>query len=84
MPAVNRSAGRNVHLYDANNPNEVLGGLVLNNGVTNTTLYTMVDIIFIFTCTFVLKNEHSTLIPKDSNPLQPGKYYINTTGGLLR
>lgn len=83
MSANNRSAGRNVHLYNANNPSEVLGGLVLTNGITNTNLYAMVDILFIFTSTFVLENEHNSLISKDTNPLRPGKYYIITTGGRL-
>lgn len=45
MPAVNRSAGRNVHLYKVNNSTEVLGGLVLTNGITNTNFYSMVEIL---------------------------------------
>lgn len=83
MPAVNRSAGRNVHLYKVNNSTEVLGGLVLTNGITNTNFYSMVEILLIFTSTFFLRDERNTPIPKDSNSLQPGNYYIVTTGELL-
>ena len=82
MPAINRSAGRNVHVYNASNPGKVLGGLVLTNGITNTNLYAVLAILFVFGSTSMLENEHSTLIPRDTNPLQPGNYYINTTGGL--
>lgn len=79
----NRSAGRNVHLYKVNNSTEVLGGLVLTNGITNTNFYSMVEILLIFTSTFFLRDERNTPIPKDSNSLQPGNYYIVTTGELL-
>ncbi|KAI9845860.1 MAG: hypothetical protein M1830_007483, partial [Pleopsidium flavum] len=79
MPAVNRSAGRNVHLYKANDLTEVRGGLVLTNGITNTNFYSMVEILFFFTSTFFLQDERNAPIPRDSNPLQPGNYYIITT-----
>ncbi|KAI9879850.1 MAG: hypothetical protein M1830_006873 [Pleopsidium flavum] len=79
MPAVNRSAGRNVHLYKANDLTEVRGGLVLTNGITNSNFYSMVEILFIFTGTFFLQDERNAPIPRDSNPLQPGNYYIVTT-----
>ena len=48
MPPINRSAGRNVHIYDANDPTAVLGGLILVNGVTNANFYSMVEILIIF------------------------------------
>jgi hypothetical protein len=38
MP-INRSEGRDVHIYDAKNPTAVFGGLILSNGVTNVNLY---------------------------------------------
>jgi hypothetical protein len=48
MLFANRSAGRDVHTYDVNDPTTVLGGLVVTNGVTNTNFYSTVEIIFIF------------------------------------
>jgi hypothetical protein len=41
----NRSAARNVHIYDARDPDTVLGGLILTNGVINAQLlFDVVDI----------------------------------------
>jgi hypothetical protein len=48
MLSANRSAGRDVHIYDVNDPTTVLGGLVVTNGVTNANFYSTVEIIFIF------------------------------------
>jgi hypothetical protein len=79
MPPLNRSEGRNVHIYDANDPTAELGGLVLTNGVTNANFYSMVEILVIFTSTFFLRDEGGTEIKKDNHPLQPGKYYIVAT-----
>jgi hypothetical protein len=83
MPPINRSGGRNVHIYDTNNPTVVLGGLILSNGVTNTNFYSMVEILIIFTSTFFLQDETGTRIQKNNYPLQPGKYYIISTGKFL-
>ncbi|KAF2177197.1 hypothetical protein K469DRAFT_733016 [Zopfia rhizophila CBS 207.26] len=41
MPPINRSRKRNVHIYDANDPTTVLGGLRLANGVTNASFYSL-------------------------------------------
>ncbi|KAF2181340.1 hypothetical protein K469DRAFT_713764, partial [Zopfia rhizophila CBS 207.26] len=54
IPPINRLAGRNVHIYDPNDPDTVLGGLVLTPGVTNTNFYLIVEIIVIFSGTFFL------------------------------
>jgi hypothetical protein len=82
MPPVNRSGGRDVHIYDAKYPTIVLGGLILTNGVTNANFYSMVEILIIFTSTssFFLQDETSTRIEKDDHPLLPGKYYVVATG----
>ncbi|KIW86275.1 hypothetical protein Z517_01670 [Fonsecaea pedrosoi CBS 271.37] len=79
MPTRDRSAGRNVHIYDLNDPTTVIGGLLLLPGVTNANFYTMIEIIIIFEGPFFLQNENETKIEKDDYPLQPGNYYIITT-----
>ncbi|OAL37385.1 hypothetical protein AYO20_03234 [Fonsecaea nubica] len=71
-----RSVGRNVHIYDLNNPTTVIGGLLLLPGVTNANFYAMIEIIVIFEGPFFLQYENETKIEKDDYPLQPGKYYI--------
>jgi hypothetical protein len=83
MPSVNRSARRNVHIYNANNRTKVLGGLVLTHGVTNANFYSMVEILFIFESTFSLRDEGGITVQRDGHPLQPGNYYIHATGGVL-
>ncbi|OAL37677.1 hypothetical protein AYO20_03184 [Fonsecaea nubica] len=82
MPTRDRSAGRNVHIYDLNNPTTVIGGLLLLPGVTNANFYTMIEIIIIFEGPFFLQNENETTIERDDHPLQPGKYYIVTTSSF--
>ena len=83
MPPTNRSGGRNVHIYDANDSGTVLGGLILTTGVTNANFYSMVEILFIFASTFFLQDEGETKIERDDHPLQPGKYYIVAAGQFL-
>ena len=76
MPAPNRSAGRNVHIYDASDPISVLGGLALTNGITNANFYAMIDILFLFGSTFFLRDEGGNAVERNGQALQPGKYYI--------
>src|SRR4051794_20431861 len=79
-----RSGGRNVHIYDAENPTVVLGGLILSNGVTNANLYSMLDMFITYEEPFfeedeepfILLDENNTRIEKNNHPLQPGNYYI--------
>ncbi|KAH0564723.1 hypothetical protein GP486_001885 [Trichoglossum hirsutum] len=78
MPAANRSAGRDVHLYDMKDPDTVLGGLILTNGVTNANLYSMLEIFCIFDSTYFLREEHGMILQRDDHPLNPGNYYILT------
>jgi hypothetical protein len=80
MAPRNRSAGRTVFIYDANDRENVLGGLILTNGVTNKNFYEMVDILLVFNSDFRLRYESDTTIERNGDPLQPGKYYICAAG----
>jgi len=87
MPA-NRSAGRDVHVYNNNNRTTVLGGLILSPGVTNANFYAMIRIFVEFTPrhfsrTFSLRNKSRITIQENHQPLQPGNYYIVTSGKFL-
>jgi hypothetical protein len=83
MP-LDRSADRNVHIYDNDDRTTVLGGLVLTSGVTNANFYAMIRIFVEFECrTFSLRNQSGIEIQKDHQPLQPGNYYIITSGKFL-
>jgi len=83
MPSYSRAEGRNVHIFNANDPDTVLGGLILTNGVTNANLYAMVEIIVIVTSEYFLRNEGNIKIEKDDHPLQPGKYDIVAASKFL-
>ena len=91
MPPIDRSGGRNVHIYDAENPTVVLGGLILNNGITNANLYSMLDIFIVYEESFsseneepfLLQDENGTGIQKNNHPLRPGKYYIVSASKIL-
>lgn len=71
-----RSGGRDVYFYDAAKPTEVLGGLVLTNGITNKNFHEMLEILLVYDHPFSLRDENKTLVGKDDDPLQRGKYYI--------
>jgi hypothetical protein len=90
MPAANRSGGRDVHIYDAKNPETVIGGLILTNGITNANLYSMVDILIVtlgpleLLYELRLGGEGGIMVERDNiNPLQPGNYYICASSTLL-
>ncbi|KAF2472105.1 uncharacterized protein BDR25DRAFT_353844 [Lindgomyces ingoldianus] len=76
VPPFNRPAGRNVHIYDASDSDTVLGGMIITVRGTHAKFYLMVEILFIFTSTFFLRDEGETKMERDDHPLQPGKYYI--------
>lgn len=82
MP-LNRSVGRDVHIYDAKDLNSILGGLRLTSGVTNANLYAMIDIFCIFELLYILQGEDKTVIQRDDHLLRPGKYFIVTEGTQL-
>jgi hypothetical protein len=84
MPSADRSVGRNVHIYDASNPDTVLGGLYVNNGVTNASFHLMIEIIFFFSSDYSLRDEDGNTILRNNYPLQPNKYYIVTQGMFLQ
>ncbi|KAI9877963.1 MAG: hypothetical protein M1830_002331 [Pleopsidium flavum] len=84
MPATNRVEGRNVHIYDAKDPSKSLGGLILTDGITNANFYAMIDILFIFESTFILRlNNGNKTVPKNRDALQQGNYHIVTTDTFL-
>ena len=78
MPPHNRSAGRDVHIFDASDRSTSIGGLILTAGVTNANLYAMVEIFVFFDSEYTLRNESDDTIGKDNSPLLPGNYYIDT------
>jgi len=78
-----RSLGRNVHIYSANDTSTVIGGLRRTNGMTNANFYSMVEITYILDKDYKLRYEGGTIVKRDDNPLQPGKYFIGTAGSII-
>jgi hypothetical protein len=86
---------RDVHFYDSNDPSVVLGGLVLNPGVTNKNFHAMLEVLVIPSenngCItlddgqpfFVLKDSAGNITPRDDAQLQPGDYFIISKGKFL-
>ncbi|PUU82987.1 hypothetical protein B9Z19DRAFT_1119963 [Tuber borchii] len=74
--------GRNVHVYSVRYTNTVLGSLFATNGVTNTNLYSMVEIAFIFDNGYTLCGESGTTVQWDDHPLPEDRYPMNTAGSL--
>jgi hypothetical protein len=80
MAPKDRLRGRNIHIYDANNLSIAIGGLILTDGVTNANFYSMVEVLVLFTSNFELCNESNTRILRNNDPLQPGDYFIHSSG----
>lgn len=74
--ATNRSKGRNVHIYDANDRVTLLGGLTLTNGVTKSNFYSMVEMFLIFQTFFPIEYDSATL-ERNDEPLSCGNYYVS-------
>jgi len=79
-PPSDRSAYRNLFIYNSADPDTMLGGLWVAEGITNNNLYSMVEILCVFTDDFNLRDDNQRLVGRDEQPLQPGNYYIVTTG----
>jgi len=80
--ALDRSKGRNVSIFAADDPTQtILGGLVLTNGVTNQNFYSMIEILLVFQSAFSLQGEGGNAIERNNHPLQPGNYYV--VGGFI-
>lgn len=75
--ALNRSEGRNVHIYDSADPDTELGGLILSTGVTNANFFFMIEIILLFDDSFELRNGDGIVMNRDNDPLRPGSYYVS-------
>ena len=79
MPPINRSAGRNVHIYDGRDRTTALGGLILNTGVTNANFYAMIRIFVEFT-----PRNYLALLSAESKPYHDsGKSPAASTWELL-
>ena len=75
-----RTLARNVFFYDLRDLSILLGGLVLNPGVTNANFYSMIDIVLVISSTYFLQNDNSETLQRDSQPLLPGNYFIVADG----
>ncbi|RPA88923.1 hypothetical protein L873DRAFT_1724027 [Choiromyces venosus 120613-1] len=83
MSSADRSAWRNTFIYDSNNRDTVLGGLWATPGITNTNLYSMLEIFCLFSNTFEQHDEDGQLVEKDEAQLLAGNYYIVTKGTII-
>lgn len=75
MP-LNRSVGRNVHIFDGQDRTTVLGGLILTMGITNKNFYEMIEILRIPQAPLLLQDEVGAEVQRNDEPLQPGNYYV--------
>ena len=73
-----RALGRDVFFYDFKDPYTQLGGLVLTRGVTGANFYSMIDIVLVISSNYFLQNDNGEELPRDSQPLLPGDYYVIT------
>jgi len=77
-----RIYSRNIHIYSAQDTETPFGGLVLTNGMTNTNLYSMAEIVFIFDKDYTLYDENENTLTGNDIPLTARKYFILTEGSI--
>jgi hypothetical protein len=77
-----RALERDVFFYDRREPSAVLGGLVLNPGMTNANVYSMIGIILVIPDAFSIQDERGEKLPQNSEPLLPGNYYVVSAGTI--
>lgn len=72
---------RNANIYTCNNHDNLID-LWIAEGITNASLYSMVEIFCTFSNTFNLRYDTASgpLVEKDQSPLQVGNYFIVTNG----
>ena len=51
--------------------------------MTNSNFYSMLEITYVLNKDYKLHYESGTIVQRDDNPLQPGKYFIGTGGSLM-
>ncbi len=73
---MDRSKGRIVFIY-AKSDNNLLGGLVNINGITNKNFYTMIEILLVFESTYILVLGGDDEVPRDDAEMKPGNYYVD-------
>jgi HNH endonuclease len=77
-----RALARDVFFYDLRDLSTLLGGLVLSPGVTNANFYAMIDIVLVIPSTYFLQDDNGETLPRDSQPLPPGNYFIVADGAV--
>ncbi|KAK3364515.1 hypothetical protein B0T25DRAFT_628158 [Lasiosphaeria hispida] len=77
-----RALARDIFIYDLQNFDTLLGGLVLTTGVTNANFYAMVGIIINASLPgpFILQDENGTTVAQGTQPLLPGRYFVVADG----
>ena len=61
-----------MYIYDAEDPQSVLGGLIVTRGMTNANLYAMAEIFLKFDKDYFMKREDGTEVQRDEQALKPG------------
>ncbi|KAK9361218.1 hypothetical protein V1504DRAFT_452379 [Lipomyces starkeyi] len=79
-----RSLGRDVHFYDASNPDEPLGGLISNPSISVKNFLSMLEILIVAAHPYSvsLRETGESLMPTE-DVLQPGHYDIHRGGTIL-
>ncbi|KAG0128370.1 HNH endonuclease-domain-containing protein [Tuber indicum] len=82
MPRIRASCWHNAFIYAADNRDEKFGGLWAGSTFTNSNFYCMVEILCIFSDTFVIHDKEGKLLEKDGQQLLEGDYYLLTVGSI--
>jgi len=70
-------------VYVGSDRENLVGHLETALRVTNTNLYSMVEIVCKFTEPFHIEDTRRGVVRRDQEALEPGNFFIITGGGLL-
>ncbi|KAG0127172.1 hypothetical protein HOY82DRAFT_625638 [Tuber indicum] len=82
MPRLDYSQWHNTFIYASDNRTERLAGLFAGESITNSNLYSMLEILCSFSDAFDVHGRSEIIVDRNEEQLQPGDYYIVTHGSI--
>ncbi|KAG0639122.1 HNH endonuclease-domain-containing protein [Tuber brumale] len=82
MPHLDHSQWHDTFIYASDNRAVRLGGLWAGESFTNANFYSMLEVLCFFSDTFDVHDDSEQLVDRNEEQLQPGNYYIVTSGPI--
>ena len=90
MSRADRSADRDILIYDAQKPDTLIGGLCLIQEFTNANIYAMLDIFVVLSVSYetespyTLRSSNGESVQRDNAVFKKGTYFLEAASKFLR